>query len=429
MSAGIVIMNKTAIALAADSAVTIGNHSAIHNSANKLFSLSKYAPVGAIIYANASFMSIPFELIIKEFRKNLGKDMFDSLDGYQQKFIDFLESNSSLFHFNKNEKEYVLEICFDLLKRMNNDYQKKLEVLVNNVKRELTKTELKRIRKDAIQSIIAYVGEIEKLGSSHRTYVKNKYGDDIKDAIKGRFDWIGKCDCEKLKKCICEVYDLDYFRNGYVGMAIAGYGKLDIFPQVNHIVLSGVIDNKLRFKTIEKRAIAEDNVASILPLAQTDVVQTFLFGINDSLISKMADEITSQIDEKIKTIPNSVFASGKKDDLIKTLNDATPTIVEKIARSAYEDYMKPILYSVSTLPIEELTSFAESLVGITSARRQVALDRNIGTVGGPIDVAVISKGDGFIWLKRKHYFDFKNNPHFLINDYGYYGGTYSDEAE
>ena len=45
MSAGICIMNKNAIALAADSAVTIGQHLAIHNSANKLFALSKVAPI------------------------------------------------------------------------------------------------------------------------------------------------------------------------------------------------------------------------------------------------------------------------------------------------------------------------------------------------------------------------------------------------
>ena len=62
MSAGICIMNKNAIALAADSAVTIGPHLAIHNSANKLFALSKVAPVGAIIYSNAEVMGIPVEI-------------------------------------------------------------------------------------------------------------------------------------------------------------------------------------------------------------------------------------------------------------------------------------------------------------------------------------------------------------------------------
>lgn len=48
MSAGICIMNKHAVAMAADSAVTIGQHVAIHNSANKLFALSRCEPVGVI---------------------------------------------------------------------------------------------------------------------------------------------------------------------------------------------------------------------------------------------------------------------------------------------------------------------------------------------------------------------------------------------
>jgi len=39
------------------------------------------------------------------------------------------------------------------------------------------------------------------------------------------------------------------------------------------------------------------------------------------------------------------------------------------------------------------------------------------TVGGPIDVAVISKGDGFIWIKRKHYFSPELNHHFFDNYY------------
>ena len=37
------------------------------------------------------------------------------------------------------------------------------------------------------------------------------------------------------------------------------------------------------------------------------------------------------------------------------------------------------------------------------------------SVGGPVDVAVISKGDGFIWIKRKHYFDPSLNSHFFTN--------------
>ncbi|MFC1941213.1 hypothetical protein ACFLWL_02240 [Chloroflexota bacterium] len=76
MTAEIVIMNKEAIALASDSAVTMTEEAGqkIFTSANKLFSLSKYHPVGIMVYGNANFMDIPWETIIKIYReKELGK--------------------------------------------------------------------------------------------------------------------------------------------------------------------------------------------------------------------------------------------------------------------------------------------------------------------------------------------------------------------
>lgn len=56
---------------------------------------------------------------------------------------------------------------------------------------------------------------------------------------------------------------------------------------------------------------------------------------------------------------------------------------------------------------------AEALVNLTSFKRKISLE--IETVGEPIDVAIISKGDGFIWIKRKHYFDPKINLRFIEN--------------
>ena len=76
MSAGICIMNRNAIAMAADSAVTVGDHAAIHNSANKLFSLSRVAPVGVIVYANAALMTVPIEIIVKQYKKQLADRVF-----------------------------------------------------------------------------------------------------------------------------------------------------------------------------------------------------------------------------------------------------------------------------------------------------------------------------------------------------------------
>ena len=65
-----------------------------------------------------------------------------------------------------------------------------------------------------------------------------------------------------------------------------------------------------------------------------------------------------------------------------------------------------------------MASLAESLVNITSLKRKFSLDGYQQTVGGPTDVATISSNDGFIWIKRKHYFDGKINPQYYYRNFG-----------
>jgi hypothetical protein len=74
-------------------------------------------------------------------------------------------------------------------------------------------------------------------------------------------------------------------------------------------------------------------------------------------------------------------------------------------------HIDPVLDAVAGFPKDQLAEMAESLINITSLRKKFSIDEE--TVGGPIDVAVISKGDGFVWIKRKHYFKPDLNPGFL----------------
>lgn len=96
MTAEIAIMNSTAVALAADSAVTIQAISEtqvkekIYNTTNKLFMLSKWHPVGIMLYGNATILQVPWEVVIKEYRSNLGSRGFDTIEEYTQDFIGYL---------------------------------------------------------------------------------------------------------------------------------------------------------------------------------------------------------------------------------------------------------------------------------------------------------------------------------------------------
>lgn len=104
MTAVVGILNKECVALAADSAVTVsgwGNRK-IFNKANKIFRLSKNQPVGVMLYNSASFMGVPWEVILKVYREHLGNKAFPRLKDYQSDFIQFLKERA---YFSSQEDQ------------------------------------------------------------------------------------------------------------------------------------------------------------------------------------------------------------------------------------------------------------------------------------------------------------------------------------
>src|SRR5207244_2818098 len=88
-----------AVAMAADSAVTLqlSGGQEIYNTVNKLFTLSKFRPVGVMVYGSGEFMRIPWETIIKMYRAELFNKKFEKLEDYAADFIEFFQRENILF--------------------------------------------------------------------------------------------------------------------------------------------------------------------------------------------------------------------------------------------------------------------------------------------------------------------------------------------
>ena len=82
---------------------------------------------------------------------------------------------------------------------------------------------------------------------------------------------------------------------------------------------------------------------------------------------------------------------------------------------------------IALMPKQELIELAEALVSITAVERKATPDE--GTVGGLIDVAFITKHEGFVWIKRKHYFEAKMNLRYFWRKFGNRPKMQSKEGE
>ena len=156
MTAEIAIMNKNAVALAADSAVTIGNGNKlkIYNT-NKLFMLSKYHPVGVMIYGNAELLGVSWETAIKSYREILENNLFDTVEEYGGNFIDFLQNNRTLFPESEQDG-WAHQRIFQGLGIIRKEIDNGVETVIHK-NRQINEQELKGIIKKAIENADAMV--------------------------------------------------------------------------------------------------------------------------------------------------------------------------------------------------------------------------------------------------------------------------------
>ena len=114
MTAIVGVLNKHAVAIAADSAATINGvlGRKVLNQATKIVTLSKYHPVAVMIYSSSSFLGTPWDVIVKLYRDRLGDNDFNSVSDYISDFIQFLTDN----HFFSSDTLQKKHLRFQLFK-------------------------------------------------------------------------------------------------------------------------------------------------------------------------------------------------------------------------------------------------------------------------------------------------------------------------
>lgn len=401
MTAIVGVLNKHAVALAADSAVTIGGGRKILNSANKIYALSKYHPVAVAIYGNAEFVGTPWEIIIKGFRKKIGNKPSSKLIDYPSQFFKFLSENH---HFCCEQeslqvlKDNLSSFYSFVLERGNNNSESIKNVLLEFEMRPSTPF-------------------LHSFTKDHILYLEKKLDKELNDICNELLNLGVQMERERIINVLISVLT-NNLPPTLSGLVFVGYGEKEYFPVLCHYKVGNLINDTLALLPPETVVINKQNPSAICPFAQTDVMRTILEGVSPEMQEIFKNSLTSTFNQIITNLADLIDKNG---DVV--LADKIREIDIVPFQRAFYRYSSqaqrtlcttPFVQSVISLEKEDLADFAESLITLTSLKRKVSMDQE--TVGGPVDVMVISKGDGIIWMKRKHYFDAEKN-HMFFNNY------------
>lgn len=383
----------------------------------------------------ASSCGFPGRRSSRCYRAELYNRRYDSLEEYASDFINFFERENILFpdDLQHESASNYLGYGFYRLKG-------RIDKSVGSVIKSIGSIDEEQVRTLVCEKVAEFLAELEELdylpsfGQDDVTACALNCEKDIQDAIEAVFEKLPIDGCQQqLRRAgaliLCKKFDPP----GYSGVVIAGYGESDVFPKLLAYQCECVVNNKMRYIETNRVRIGtgKDTLdASVVPFAQREMVNRFMEGVDpkyreaaegyvSALLSQgYPNKIAEALDGKI----SAELQESVRHELVELGGKLAQDFTNRLEDFRQSQFIDPVINSVASLPKEDLAAMAESLVNLTAFKRRMT-SVETDTVALPIDVAVISKGDGFIWIKRKHYFEPPLNPHFFSNYY------HKDEAK
>jgi hypothetical protein len=420
MTCEICVMNRHAAVLAADSASTVTRwvdgtlETRYFKGANKIFQLSHHQPVGVMIFNAADLLSVPWEILLKTFRDKLSDKTFNSLEGYAEEFFTFLDGNARFFPEDVQWQNIV------------NAAQRAAYQIVFSVVDTLDKLEsdaaaVAKLR-DAIaarQSVLAAMPLPKRISDEHLQVSLAAHLDTVSTDLKVYL----KID-DELRQSLANVAINETFKRpgdlfGSAGLVFAGFGDHDIFPHMIEYQSNGMLNGTQVITEISRNAIDHSLPATLNAFAQTSMSDSFTLGFSEDVYKALM----AVLDQKLREFASTICAAaGTEMSTIQNLDEligkARSDISDGWFDSARREHSYPLRRVLGDLPVEEMAELAETLVDLQSLKEKVT--KPSASVGGPVDVAVITKNEGLVWIKRKLYFDGALNPRYHYRQQGKY---------
>lgn len=426
MTAEIAIISRSAVTLAADSAMTMSVRGVekIYPSADKLFELSIEDAIGAAIYNNLEFMGAPLDVIIKQFRSSQYCTRFQSLLDTPASFFKYLVKE--WLPSTEEQDKHVKSILLPTLIMIQEDYNTaSFDAMLSNSK---GKPDLHRLFVEILNKYITMYNALrvaECFTDVSENYIADYHADAINQIIHAVFERfpLDEDDRSLVRRVCALLLHRDIYSDLFTGIVFAGFGQDEMFPSLQAFEIDGIVAGRLKKKVTHEVTANQGHMTSeIIPFAQRDIIDRYLEGMDKDFEREIQDyfkEVLTTIEQNLldgaPRVPKRVrqLAQAQIADLGKiALEHMENAFIPKLRQKFRQQMEDMVLF----MPKQDLANLAEALVNITSLKRRFSGDQE--TVAGPIDVAVISKSDGFVWVRRKHYFDANLNPRFFVRKFG-----------
>lgn len=411
MTSEIAVMNQRAVALAADSAVTLidGGTVVVRNEQKKLFNLVEGQPVGLMFFGMADVMGHPWDQLIAHYQKTVRPGRLAHVRDYAAGFTSMLDRLEDFFPRERHKDEYkrLLASVFRYVLQFA-QYLRQSTPEAEASDTAILERAIEQVWRDyQFRADGSPRPDLPCFPAGFGRTVVREHGDAIGELIGYGFSayGIGKQTREQLQDIAiyCAVKDL--FLEDVTGLVFAGFGTDDRYPAVATWYVSAIVCGIAKRAEASNDGIDTEVKSKIRIFADSEVTNAFIRGIDFNLERRLYGGfgmlMHGLVNQVVDAFPDAPPAT-RENVRASFQEDVVPRYLEMFQRmmSNYQQqtYINPVLRVLEIAARGELADTARELVSLNVFKKRIMAQRE--TVGGAIDVAVISRDGGFQWWPK-----------------------------
>jgi len=442
MTAQLILGNGSGLALASDSATTVGNSAGLrtYEDATKICHLPEPHRVAILQAGAVSLLGMPLSVLMNEWHEALGAARL-SLEGYRDSFLSWLGHNLGKWTTQDAMDDEAHQALRNELRRLRREtllvlrggVEEVLEGGVDAVLATLPEEEHHDATLRAIQERSDWVagslvfdpalppmaeGLFSRLGS--RSQEDSWTPDSV---IASAFEGLPRS--EQIDRALHDLFHLMVGRNysitgiPSIRLTFAGYGTDELIPSMASVLIEGAMGNHIA-RSGESEKEAErlgGGFALYKPVAQHHYIEMLISGYNRDLLQEAIGEVVGPYpvlpDDRAETegdpgveaedAPDPGLDEGTTErDTIEEWTRAQrwgEEVVERADTISDRRHYWKFMQTIAALEMPSLADTARSLVAVEALSKE--LRGALPTVGGDIDVATITLADGFTWVSHR----------------------------
>ena len=422
MTSQLILGNGFGVAVASDQAVTIGNRVRTYENAKKIHPLADPHRLAVLQSGHVGLCGMPVGVLLEDWKNSLGTQQ-RTVEGYRDNFLTWLQDNLNDWT-TSTERDGLAWWSLDAdLEELWDDVQTEVGPGREEKSQADLQEEVLRFVREANRKLLEYpIFEHELEAMADEIFDRlSQEGADGRPMLSERVDyWFDDPGSDEISQEVHRYLRLQVGRTinfpnrTSTFLAFTGYGANDLLPHWSGVYLYGAIGNHVcrNLWPMQKARRRGSSYAMVHPFGQREMIDQVLYGWDRKFAEDAAEATFEHIagqERKPVDPPNPTGGDDilgehgnaeDQDEAASTKEDWRATLMEKSTDLAWKRRGEPALRTIASLPLSSLADAAGSLVSIQNLSQNI--HGELPTVGGYIDVATITKGEGFQWVSRQN---------------------------